>query len=173
MKTLEQQLAGYAAYHRDARNVVTHVFGIPLIVLAVATLLSRPAMGVGGVVVSPAVLVGLVLAVFYVRLDLRFGLLMALLLGLCVWAGAVCAAQTSWVWLAAGLGMFVAGWVIQFIGHYFEGRKPAFLDDVMGLAIGPLFVVAEICFVAGWRVDVRRSVEAKVGTAGGGRVRSS
>ncbi len=105
MKTLEQQLAGYAAYHRDARNIVTHMVGIPLIVLAAATLLSRPA-----IVVSPAVLVGLVLAVFYVRLDLRFGMLMAGLLALCVWAGAVCAAQRSWVWLAAGLGMFVVGW---------------------------------------------------------------
>jgi uncharacterized membrane protein YGL010W len=53
--------------------------------------------------------------------------------------------------------------VIQFVGHYFEGRKPAFLDDVMGLAIGPLFVVAEVCFLAGWRGDVRRAVEARVG----------
>ncbi len=161
MKTLEQHLAGYAAYHRDARNIVTHMVGIPLIVLAVATLLSRPALGVGGFVVSPAVLAGVALAGYYLRLDVRFGLLMAVLLGLCVWAGQALAAQATLTWLCFGLGIFVAGWVIQFVGHYFEGRKPAFLDDVMGLAIGPLFVVAEICFLAGWRADVRRAVEAR------------
>ncbi len=137
---------------------MTHLVGIPLIVLAAATLLSRPAVGV----VSPAVLVWAVLAVYYFRLDLRFGLLMTVLLGLCVWAGAVFAAQGTGVWLAAGLGMFVAGWVVQFVGHYFEGGKPAFLDDVMGLAIGPLFIVAELCFWAGWRGDVRRAVKSRL-----------
>src|SRR3546814_9523920 len=34
------------------------------------------------------------------------------------------------VWLGSGLGMFVLGWVIQFVGHYYEGRKPAFVDDL-------------------------------------------
>ncbi|TDQ39898.1 uncharacterized protein DUF962 [Thiopseudomonas denitrificans] len=48
MKTLEQQLAGYAAYHRDRRNILTHFVGIPMIVLAVAILLSRPGMQSGG-----------------------------------------------------------------------------------------------------------------------------
>lgn len=161
MKTLEQQLANYAAYHRDSRNVLTHMVGIPLIVLAAATLLSRPAMGV----LSPALLVWVVLAIYYMRLDLRFGLLMTALLGLCVFAGAGFAARSTGVWLAAGLGMFGAGWVIQFVGHHYEGRKPAFLDDVMGLAIGPLFIVAELCFWAGWRGDVRRAVEARGGNA--------
>ena len=43
MKTLTDQLANYAAYHRDTRNILTHLFGIPMIVLAVAVLLSPPA----------------------------------------------------------------------------------------------------------------------------------
>ena len=46
-------------------------------------------------------------------------------------------------WLAWSIGFFVVGWIIQFIGHYYEKKKPAFLDDVIGLAIGPLFVLAE------------------------------
>ncbi len=43
MKTLVDHLSQYASYHRDSRNIVTHFVGIPLIVLAVAVLLSRPA----------------------------------------------------------------------------------------------------------------------------------
>jgi uncharacterized membrane protein YGL010W len=26
--------------------------------------------------------------------------------------------------------------VIQFIGHWYEGRKPAFVDDLIGLLVG-------------------------------------
>jgi uncharacterized membrane protein YGL010W len=46
-------------------------------------------------------------------------------------------------WLAWGMGFFVVGWLIQFIGHYYEGRKPAFADDIVGLLVGPMFVTAD------------------------------
>ena len=32
MKSLEQQMAFYAAYHRDTRNKLSHFIGVPLIV---------------------------------------------------------------------------------------------------------------------------------------------
>ena len=48
MKTLVDHLAQYAAYHRDRRNIVTHFVGIPMIVLAVTVLLSRPGLLLGG-----------------------------------------------------------------------------------------------------------------------------
>ena len=47
MKTLVDQLAQYADYHRDRRNIATHFVGIPMIVLAVQVLLSRPALQAG------------------------------------------------------------------------------------------------------------------------------
>jgi uncharacterized membrane protein YGL010W len=42
MKSLVDHLSQYAAYHRDPRNIASHFIGIPLIVVAVAVLLSRP-----------------------------------------------------------------------------------------------------------------------------------
>lgn len=164
MKTLVDQLANYAAYHRDTRNIVTHLFGIPMIVAAVAVLLSRPAAGaLAGVVLSPALVVAVAAALYYLRLDLRFGAAMSALLALTLWLGQALAAGRTGVWLAAGIGLFVAGWAIQFVGHAFEGRKPAFVDDVIGLAIGPLFVVAELAFYAGLRREVRDAIERRVG----------
>ena len=62
-----------------------------------------------------------------------------------------------------GVGGFFVGWVIQFVGHYFEGRKPAFFDDVMGLAIGPLFVVAEVLFKLGAYAQLQREIEERAG----------
>ena len=111
--------------------------------------------------VSPAMLLAAAVAVFYLRLDIRFGILMTLLLVMSVWAGRLLAMRTTGPWLAWGLGLFFVGWVIQFIGHYYEGRKPAFMDDLMGLAIGPLFIVAELGFLLGLRHDLRRAVQEK------------
>ena len=169
MKSLVDQLGQYAVYHRDSRNIASHLIGIPLIVVAVATLLARPALGVAGALsVSPAMLLAAAAAVFYLRLDIRFGILMTLLLALSVWAGKLLAMQTTGVWLACGLGLFFIGWVIQFIGHYFEGSKPAFVDDVIGLAVGPLFIVAELAFFLGLRDSVRRAIEERAGPIHGG-----
>lgn len=169
MKTLQDHLAQYAAYHRDARNIATHLVGIPLIVLAVAGLLSRPALPLAGLPLSPAVGVLLLAALFYLRLDLRLGALMALLMGLACAVGAWAAAQPTATWLLLSVGAFVVGWVFQFVGHAWEGRKPAFVDDLMGLAIGPLFVVAEIVFACGLRPALREAIERQVGPVRGQR----
>ncbi|CAN5571623.1 hypothetical protein BH10ACI2_BH10ACI2_26170 [soil metagenome] len=34
------------------------------------------------------------------------------------------------------LGLFVAGWILQFIGHYFEGKPPEFMKDYRFLFVG-------------------------------------
>jgi len=161
MKSLVDHLSQYAAYHRDPRNIASHFIGIPLIVVAVAVLLSRPQWVDGWI--SPAVLLALFSAWFYLRLELRLGLLMTMLLGLSVWLGHVLAQQGTMLWLSSGVGMFVLGWVIQFVGHHYEGRKPAFVDDVTGLIVGPLFVVAELAFLLGLRQDLKAQIEARAG----------
>ena len=163
MKSLVDHLSQYAAYHRDPRNIASHFIGIPLIVVAVAVLLSRPSWSVAGLWLSPAVLVALASAWFYLRLEVRLGVLMTVLLGLSVWLGQVVAVQSTGVWLGSGIGLFVLGWVIQFVGHYYEGRKPAFVDDVSGLIVGPLFVVAELAFLLGLRHDLKEQIEQRAG----------
>ena len=42
-------------------------------------------------------------------------------------------------WL--GLGLFLLGWVLQFVGHAFEGNKPSFFSDPRFLLIGVAFFV--------------------------------
>lgn len=163
MKTLTDQLAQYAQYHRHPRNIETHLVGIPMIVAAVAVLLSRPSFAVGDISLSPAVLVTLAALVFYFLLDIGFGIMMTVLMGIALWLGAWSAAQSTGIWLVIGVGGFFIGWVFQFIGHYFEGRKPAFVDDLVGLLIGPLFVVAEVLFLLGLRKDLESAIEARAG----------
>jgi len=41
----------------------------------------------------------------------------------------------SGLWRAA-LGIFIIGWILQFIGHYFEGKPPEFFKDYRFLFVG-------------------------------------
>lgn len=172
MRTLTDQLANYAAYHRDTRNIATHFAGIPMIVVAVTILLSRPELPIPGLLIdlTPALVLTVVVAVFYLRLDLRLGLVMAVLLGASLALSHWIAARSTGLWLGAGFGLFVVGWIFQFVGHIYEGRKPAFVDDLIGLLIGPLFVVAEVAFAFGLRRELLRDIEARVGPTHHGRV---
>jgi uncharacterized membrane protein YGL010W len=168
MKSLVEQLAGYAAYHRDRWNVATHFAGIPLIVLGVDALLARPAVhlalpGALDVGLSPALIGSAAAAMFYLALDRRYGLAMAALLALALRGGAFFASQSFPVWLASAGALFFGGWVLQFVGHAFEGKKPAFVDDLIGLLVGPLFLVAEASFALGFRDEIRTAVEGRVG----------
>jgi uncharacterized membrane protein YGL010W len=39
------------------------------------------------------------------------------------------------LWLPAAM-LFVAGWIVQFVGHAFEGKKPEFFNDWRFLLVG-------------------------------------
>lgn len=160
-KTIADHLAQYAAYHRNKKNIATHLIGIPMIVVALIILLSRPDFMIGSMTISPANIVVIAAVVFYVRLDVPLGLLMTLLLWICLGIGSQVAMLSTVAWLSWGIGLFVVGWVFQFIGHYFEGKKPAFVDDIMGLAVGPLFVVAEVVFMLGLRKPLKQEIERR------------
>ncbi len=159
MKTITEQLTTYASYHRDRRNIATHFFGIPMITAGVAVLLARPSWGL----LTPATVVAVGASIFYLRLELRFGALMTALMAGNLAIGMTLAAQSTAIWLGSGLFLFVVGWIIQFIGHAWEGKKPAFVDDLVGLLLGPLFITAELVFALGLRRELLADIERVVG----------
>jgi len=150
MRNTTELLSQYAEYHRDRRNIATHLVGVPMIVFAVGVLLARPAFELGGLVLSPAWLLFAVTAAWYLtRGDLVIGAAVSALVGVLVALAQGVAHGSTERWLAWGVGAFVVGWVIQFVGHYYEGRKPAFVDDLAGLLVGPMFITAEVVFALG------------------------
>lgn len=154
----------YAGYHRDRRNIATHFVGIPLIVFALGVLLARPAVALGGVALTPAWALWALATLWYLSrgqplLGAAVSAASALLFALAQPLGA---ASTS-AWLAWGVGCFVVGWIVQFVGHYYEGRKPAFAHDLVGLLVGPMFVVAEALFALGWCRALLAEIERRVG----------
>lgn len=157
-------LVQYAGYHRDRRNIATHFVGIPLIVFAVGVLLARPALGVGGWAVTPAwVLWGLATLWYLSRGHLFLGFAVSAVNALLIALAQPLGAGATAAWLAWGVGCFVVGWIVQFVGHYYEGRKPAFADDLVGLLVGPMFVVAEALFLLGWGRKLLGEIERRAG----------
>lgn len=158
MTNLERLLSQYAAYHLDRNNILTHFIGIPLIVFSILWLTARAGVEVSSVSVTLASILILLSTIYYISLDKLFGILM-LIIFIAVYPLAIkIAALPMWSWLGASIGIFVVGWVFQFIGHYFEKKKPAFVDDLIGLAIGPLFVLAEFIFMLGFRKPLHQRI---------------
>jgi uncharacterized membrane protein YGL010W len=164
MRNANELMVQYAAYHRDKRNIVTHFIGIPMIVFSIGVLLARPAFEVGGIVLTPAWILWALATAWYLTLgNLALGIAVSVVNGVLIYLAWPLAAGSVASWLAWGIGTFVVGWVIQFIGHYYEGKKPAFVDDLLGLLTGPMFVTAEALFALGWGKPLLAEIERRVG----------
>ncbi|RJY08814.1 DUF962 domain-containing protein [Aurantiacibacter aquimixticola] len=163
MSDIARTLADYGEYHRDHRNVLTHAAGVPMIVLALEVLMARPAfaMPLLGIEATPALIVSALAAFWYLQLDFKMGLLMTVLLAIFYAVGRQIAEVSTLAWLGGGVALFVVGWLFQFVGHHYEGRKPAFLDDLRSFLVGPLFMVAEGLFALGLAPGLRREVKAR------------
>ncbi len=157
-------MAQYAAYHRDRRNIATHFVGIPLIVFAISVLLARVQFTVAGMPLNAAIALWGFSSLWYLtRGNLALGAATAIVNGLLTALAMTAALGSTTSWLIVGVGSFVVGWVFQFVGHYYEGRKPAFVDDLVGLLVGPMFVVGEALFMLGWGATLLAEIEKRVG----------
>lgn len=165
MKAFEQEMAFYTAYHREPRNVMLHVLGVPLILYATMVPLSWLVLfHLGPVPVSLALIVAIGALVYYFRLDRIFAVAATVMFALLLWAAGATAAQgaaVGWVVFFAGQ---IVGWVAQIFGHqYYEGRQPAFVDNLLQAFLSaPLFVVADVFFFFGLRRDKAEALYAEV-----------
>jgi uncharacterized membrane protein YGL010W len=135
MRRIDALFADYGASHRARGNILCHAAGITLIVFGLLCFLAR--IPIAGIWTASELLVGLAFA-FYAAMDLPVALAM---LG---YAAILDFAARSAQSLPLGLAAFVAGWVLQGIGHaVYEKNRPAFLRNLVHLLIGPAYLVAE------------------------------
>ena len=164
MNAATELMVKYAAYHRDRRNIATHFVGIPMLVFAVGALLARPTVELAGWPVTPAALLWALTTLWYLtRGDLALGLATSLVNLVLILAALPLGHLATPAWLGWSLGLFVVGWAIQFLGHYSEGRKPAFADDLRGLLVGPMFVGGEAMFSVGWGKALLAEIDSRAG----------
>lgn len=150
MKTLDQWFSEYAVSHQNETNQAIHYVCVPAIFFSIVGLLmSIPPVFLTGIfpVSVPflenwAVVVLILVLLFYMRLSLSMGLKILVFSALCI-AGNYLIAQVAPLWLVS-LAIFIVAWIGQFYGHKVEGQKPSFLKDIQFLLIGPAWVIKKI-----------------------------
>ncbi len=164
MRDATDLLSRYAETHRDQRNIASHVVGMPLMVFALGLLLARPVFGLGAVALSPAwVLLALAAGWYLAHAGLVLGVTVSAGIGALLLLGEPLARSGVAPTLLWGIGLLALGWGIQTVGHWYEGKRAAFIDDLAGLLIGPMFVAAEALFVLGWNKPLQAEIERHAG----------
>jgi uncharacterized membrane protein YGL010W len=161
MKTIEDQMSFYAAYHQDARNKATHFIGVPAIMLSLFIPLAWIRFEAGGVTITAAMVFAAVVLIYYFFLDVPLALAMVVITAALVWVGhriAGLGTSHGWIWFAV---LFVGGWILQLVGHGFEGRKPALADNLFQIFVAPIFLAAEAFFALGYKPQLHRRVNEK------------
>ena len=150
MKTAKEYFDEYAVSHQNETNQAIHYFCVPLIFFSViGLLLSIPTSFLeytlnlsNPLIENWAIMVGIVISVFYLRLGFWYFTQMLLIILITIivnfWLGQYVNL------LYTSIGIFVLAWVGQFYGHKVEGAKPSFLKDLEFLLIGPLWVIQKI-----------------------------
>lgn len=158
MKPLAALMAGYGAYHRDPRNRATHFVGIPLIMFSLLIPLGWLRWSVAGIEVSLALVFLAALLVYYFRLDKALALAMSLFVAILWYYADGVAQQEFSTSLGVFLVTFILGWLLQLLGHVFEGRRPALVDNVLQIFIAPIFLMAELFFLLGLKKQLHREL---------------
>ena len=161
MQTLEQQMSFYAAYHQDPRNKATHFVGVPMIIFGLFVALGWARIEAGGVTLTAAMLLAAVVLAWYFLLDVPLALAMLAVNGVLLYLAnmvSVLPLGTGALWF---LAFFGGGWVIQLIGHAYEGRKPALVDNFLQIFVAPIFLAAEVFFALGYKPGLHAAVQKR------------
>lgn len=138
MRTRQQYTDDYAVSHRNPVNQLIHLVCVPAIFFATVAFGFLVQVGP-----SPwlnlATLASLPVLLFYARLGTSSFLTgLAWLIASLLLCRGLQTVGAPLPWIA--VGTFVIAWIVQFVGHEVEGAKPSFIDDLLFLLIGPLFV---------------------------------
>jgi len=90
---------------------------------------------------------------------------MLAVLALLIWLAELIAAggaARGWTWFGC---LFVGGWILQLVGHVFEGRRPALVDNVLQIFVAPIFLIAEVFFALGYKPELRKRLSSSARTA--------
>jgi uncharacterized membrane protein YGL010W len=159
MSALERQMSFYIRYHRDPRNKMTHLVGVPLIIFSLFIPMSWPGVDIAGMRVTLAHLFLAVVLAYYFMLDVGLALALAVVSGALLYAGQQVAGLGHGVGWAAFGAAFVLGWFLQLLGHWFEGKRPALVDNFWQIFVAPVFLMVEVFAMLGFKRDLLRRAE--------------
>ena len=147
MKSIHQWFDEYGESHQNKTNKIIHWICIPLIFWSIIALLSL--IPIDFLIKSNFIHLGTIIVIlgliFYLKLSFRIFLGMFFVSFYVLW--------DVYFWhqtigqnnlLIVSLTMFFLAWILQFIGHKIEGKKPSFIKDIQFLLIGPAWLLGFI-----------------------------
>jgi len=142
MRTFNQWMTEYGVSHKNHTNQMIHKIAVPLIMLTVIGFLKcipTPEVFSSVPHLNWATLFVAGCLVFYATLNMMMFIgmviLTAIMYGICLQL------EAQGILLPFCIIVFVLAWIAQFYGHKVEGKKPSFLQDLVFLLIGPLWVL--------------------------------
>lgn len=151
MKSLDEQLAEYGAHHTKKGTIISHLIGIPAVILGLLILFTWLRIDIfNAYTIAFSWLIVLATLAYYFTLDKKMcGIMAIIFIPLTLittwWTGATPTTAS----IIAFIVLFVGGWIVQFIGHSIEKKRPAFMKSAMQLLIAPIFIVIEISIMCG------------------------
>jgi len=153
MKKIELLLNEYGSSHKNSINKLIHWICVPSIFLSIVALIWSIPLGpleqlkiYEYQLINWATICMIFVLLYYLKLS------PILTIGMLVFSS-LCLFITNYIenlileevinfhlWVIA-LIIFAISWVIQFVGHEIEGKKPSFLKDIQFLLIGPAWLM--------------------------------
>lgn len=145
-RKLQWWLDEYSKSHRNPINKTIHYFCVPIIVTSLMGLLMNiPQTNYLPKNFNCCLLVIFFSLIFYASISLRHTIYMTLFFLFCYSVNITMTEVLGQkLFLYSCILMFVVSWILQFIGHVIEGKKPSFLRDIQFLLIGPLWIMDHI-----------------------------
>lgn len=148
MRTIDKLLSEYGASHQNTTNKLIHWVCVPIIFWSIVAFLWCVKLGTkipSTTYHLNLALVALVAVIFYyTKLSPRLTIGMLLFAFACI---AITERLQEYLTLlhfplwGLALILFVFAWILQFVGHHIEGKKPSFLKDLQFLLIGPAWLM--------------------------------
>jgi uncharacterized membrane protein YGL010W len=138
MRQIEFLLNEYGESHKNKTNILIHAIVVPAIYfvsLALVWSIPTPAF-LNYFDITWAHILVIPTLYYYFRLSGPIGAAMTLLSILSLFGIKLLESLDISVWKFS-LVLFVVMWILQFIGHHIEGKKPSFFKDLQFLLVGP------------------------------------
>ena len=144
MSKFKSLIDAYGVSHQNKTNKLIHWICVPAIFFSLVGLISLIPFPWEISLFSSVKLnwafVALVLVLCsYLSLSIAISIGMTLFSFCCIYLCSELSGSEHPLWMY--IGIFAASWVLQFIGHHIEGKKPSFLQDIQFLLIGPAWLM--------------------------------
>lgn len=146
MKKIDELITSYQSYHTKKSTKMTHYFGIPFVAFSLLILFSWVQIVVPNFFhINVSWIFVAAVLVYYFILDVQMALIATIifipLTLIANWLGHNGPDMLSGILF---LIFFIGGWILQLVGHLFEGKRPALVDNFWQIFVAPLFLIHEL-----------------------------